>query len=78
MVDMRRHRIRVTEVTTRYSRLLSLLAVAVMGVVVLGAFSFASQHVTPDKAPAAVQSEVIRTTPDAPREVPPPVEEAKR
>jgi hypothetical protein len=58
----------------RRSRLVGAIAVMVLGIGALGAYSFASQaNESPGSLPLT-PSAVIRTTPDAPHEVPPPVE----
>ncbi|MDR3527353.1 MAG: hypothetical protein P4L57_08730 [Rhizomicrobium sp.] len=61
---------------SRKARLWSVVAVAV-GIGALGAYSFASQAIDPPGALPMTPSAVIRTTPDAPHEVPPPVEETR-
>jgi len=77
MVDMRRFKLRDAATGNGKSRLLSLLLILALGAGVLGAYSFASQDsANPANQPQA-QSAVIRTTPDAPQEVPPPVEATK-
>lgn len=77
MVDMRRFKLRDATTGNGKSRLLSLLLILALGAGVLGAYSFASQDSTNLANQAQTQSAVIRTTPDAPQEVPPPVEPTK-
>jgi len=72
MRDLRRYKIRTAEFSSRKSKLLSaMVVVALIGA--LGAFSFASQDTVRSKSLPRVTATVIRTTPDAPQEVPPPV-----
>ncbi len=59
---------------SRKLRLWSAVAVMALGIGVLGAYSFASQEIERAGSLPMTPSAVIRTTPDAPHEVPPPVE----
>lgn len=61
----------------RRARLIGALAVTALGIGALGAYSFASQRLELPSSPPLASSAVVRTTPDAPREVPPPVEETR-
>lgn len=59
---------------SRKAGLWSAMAVMALGISALGAYSFASQPIEQPGSLPMTPSAVIRTTPDAPREVPPPVE----
>lgn len=72
MPDMRHFKVQEGEIDSRTSRWLA-AAVMALGVGVLGAYSFASQEPVQPKSLPLTPSSVVRTTPDAPREVPPPV-----
>lgn len=76
MRDMRRYKIRAAEFSSRKSKVLSALVVGAL-IGALGVFSFASQDAARNTSLPRVTTTVIRTTPDAPQEVPPPVEQPK-
>jgi len=71
-----RHTNGQTIATSRKARLWSAMAVA-LGIGALGAYSFASQGIEQPGSLPMTPSAVIRTTPDAPHEVPPPVEASR-
>jgi len=75
MPDIRRTPSRNFEAANRRSRVLSALVVMALGIGALGAYSFASQETSQPKSLPLTPSAIIRTTPDAPHEVPPPVEQ---
>lgn len=72
---MRRYEIRNKGLASR--RWLAVLLVA-LGAGLVGAFSFASQEDPAPKLAPQPQNTVIRTTPDAPQDVPPPVAPARQ
>jgi hypothetical protein len=61
----------------RRRKLVGAIGVMALGIGALGAYSFASQNHSLPNALPLTPSAIIRTTPDAPREVPPPVEPTK-
>jgi len=63
--------------SNRRLRLVGAIAVMAIGIGALGAYSFAEQGREQPGALPLTPSAVIRTTPDAPHEVPPPVAPTK-
>ena len=76
MSTMREDKINL-EGSNRRLRLVGAIAVMALGIGALGAYSFAEQGREQPGAVPMTPSAVIRTTPDAPHEVPPPVAPTK-
>lgn len=73
----RRRETHARDLRIRRNKLVGALAVMALAIGVLGAYSFAEQGRNKPDAVSSVPSGAVRTTPDAPSEVPPPVEPTK-